>query len=99
VAVLALKTNARILPIGVIDTDRFWPKGKRPHPGGRVELKVGQPFLLSDVLPPNLDRKAAKTAATALIMGRIAELLPARQQGVYARAPGPEPGDSSQPVP
>jgi len=99
VAVLALKTNATILPVGVIDTDRFWPKGKAPRPGGQVELRVGQPFLLADVLPPNLDRRAAKTAATELIMSRIAELLPARQQGVYARAPGPDPGDSPQPVP
>jgi 1-acyl-sn-glycerol-3-phosphate acyltransferase len=80
---LALKANAPILPVGVIDTDRFWPKGKIPHIGGRVEMRVGQPFRLADILPPGLDRRAAKAAATELIMARIAELLPARQQGVY----------------
>jgi 1-acyl-sn-glycerol-3-phosphate acyltransferase len=83
VAMLALKANAPILPVGVIDTDRFWPKGKIPHIGGRVEMRVGQPFRLADILPPGLDRRAAKAAATELIMARIAELLPARQQGVY----------------
>jgi 1-acyl-sn-glycerol-3-phosphate acyltransferase len=98
VAMLALKTNARILPVGVIDTDKFWPRGHPPRPGGQVELRVGEPFLLSDLLPAGLDRRAAKSAATDLIMGRIAELLPARQQGVYARSRADETGDSSQPV-
>jgi 1-acyl-sn-glycerol-3-phosphate acyltransferase len=83
VAMLALKANAPILPVGVIDTDRFWPKGKIPRIGGRVEMRVGQAFRLADSLPPGLDRRAAKAAATELIMARIAELLPARQQGVY----------------
>ena len=83
VAMLALKANAPILPVGVIDTDRFWPKGKIPRIGGRVEMRVGEPFRLADVLPPGLDRRATKAAATELIMARIAELLPARQQGVY----------------
>jgi len=83
VAMLALKANAPILPVGVIDTDRFWPKGEIPRIGGRVEMRVGQPFRLADVLPPGLDRRATKAAATELIMTRIAELLPARQQGVY----------------
>jgi hypothetical protein len=31
-----------------------------------------------------MDRRAAKEAATALIMARIAELLPERQRGVYS---------------
>ena len=83
VAMLALRSGARILPVGVIDTDRFWPRGKVPRPGRRVEMRVGEPFLLADVLPPGLDRRTAKAAATDLIMRRIAALLPARQRGVY----------------
>ena len=101
VAMLAIKSGAPILPVGVIDTDRFWPKGRIPRIGGRVELRVGEPFLLADVLPTGLDRRAAKTAATDLIMRRIAALLPARQQGVYGppspaadEATTPEPGGS-----
>lgn len=98
VAMLALKTGATILPVGVIDTDRFWPKGKPPRIGGRIEMRVGRPFRLADLLPTDLDRRAAKAAATKAIMGRIAELLPARQQGVYGPAPQPESGVSAQPV-
>ncbi len=85
VAMLALKSGAPILPVGVVDTDRFWPKGKLPRIGGRVEVRVGEPFLLADILPAGLDRRAAKGAATELILERIAALLPARQKGVYGR--------------
>ena len=85
VAMLALKSGAPILPVGVVDTDRFWPKGKLPRIGGRVEVRVGEPFLLADLLPAGLDRRAAKGAATELILERIAALLPARQKGIYGR--------------
>ena len=44
------------------------------------------PFLVADLVPPTADRRAAKTAATTAIMGRIAELLEPRQRGVYATA-------------
>ena len=105
VAMLALKSNALILPVGVIDTDRFWPKGKLPRLGGRVEMRVGEPFRLADILPQGLDRRAAKRAATDLIMRRIAVLVPARQRGVYGPAglpddalPAPDPGVSTPPV-
>lgn len=98
VALLALRTDATILPVGVVDTDRFWPKGRPPRIGGRVELRVGEPFRLADVLPAGLDRRAAKTAATELIMARIAGLLPARQQGVYALPAESDPGVSAQVV-
>jgi 1-acyl-sn-glycerol-3-phosphate acyltransferase len=102
VAMLALRSDAQILPVGVVDTDRFWPKGKLPRLGGHVEMRVGEPFMLSEVLPPGLDRRAAKAAATELIMRRIAALLPTRQQGVYGSAPAspeaaapPDPGVSA----
>ena len=52
-------------------------------------------FRLADELPPGIDRRAAKTAATDLIMRRIAALLPERQRGRYATIPAsvaePEP--------
>jgi len=89
VAMLALRSNAQILPVGVVDTDRFWPRGKLPRLGKRVEMRIGVPFRLADVLPPDLDRRAAKGAATELIMARIAALLPPRQRGVYGHVPTP----------
>ncbi|HYH93208.1 MAG TPA: lysophospholipid acyltransferase family protein [Candidatus Saccharimonadales bacterium] len=85
VAVLALRTGAPIVPVGIGGSDRVWPRGQRlPHPGGRVQVRVGPPFRLRDLLPPDVDRRAAKGFATTILMRRIAELLPARQQGVYA---------------
>ena len=85
-ALLALRTGAPILPIGVADSDRVWPRGQKlphPRPGGRVTLRIGSPFRLADELPDGIDRKTAKGLATDLIMRRIAALLPPRQRGPY----------------
>ena len=84
VAVLALRTGAPIVPVGVSGSYERWPRGQKlPRPGGRVTVRVGSPFRIADVLPPGTDRRAAKTQATEIIMRRIAELLPERQRGRY----------------
>lgn len=86
-AVLALRTDATIVPIGISNTDRVWPKGRPlPTPGRHATMRIGAPFRLSEVLPAGLDRKSAKAAATALIMGRIAGLIDARHRGPYGAA-------------
>jgi 1-acyl-sn-glycerol-3-phosphate acyltransferase len=83
-AMLALRTGAPIVPIGISNTDRVWPKGKLvPRPGRHATMRVGRAFRLADELPPGLDRKSAKTAATDLIMHRIAALLDPRHRGPY----------------
>ena len=90
-AMLALRTNAPIVPIGVADSDRVWPRGQklpRPRAGNRVTVRVGTPFRLADELPAGVDRKTAKGLATDLIMRRIAALLPERQRGAYGAEPG-----------
>jgi 1-acyl-sn-glycerol-3-phosphate acyltransferase len=98
VAVLALRTGAPIVPVAVTGTYERWPRGQKlPHPGGRVTARVGSPFRLADVLPPGLDRRAAKTEATELIMRRIAELLPERQRGRYGAAPAVSPAPVEHP--
>ncbi len=92
VAVLAMRTGAPIVPIGIGASDRVWPKGQRlPHPGGHVVVRVGRSFLPADELPPGTDRRAAKSLVTTMIMTRIAALLPARQRGVYGDVKGAEP--------
>jgi 1-acyl-sn-glycerol-3-phosphate acyltransferase len=84
VAVLALRTGAPIVPVGVSGSYERWPRGQRlPHPGGRVTVRVGSPFRLADQLPSDLDRRAAKSAATDLIMRKIAALVPEGQRGRY----------------
>jgi 1-acyl-sn-glycerol-3-phosphate acyltransferase len=83
-AMLALRTGAPIVPIGISNTDRVWPKGKLlPRPGRHATMRVGHPFRLADELAAGLDRKSAKTAATDLIMHRIAALLDPRHRGAY----------------
>ncbi len=88
-AMLALRTDAAIVPIGINGSDRVWPKGQKvPHPIPRrtVTVRVGSPFRAADVVPAGADRKAAKAIATTAIMGRIAALLEPRHRGVYAAA-------------
>jgi 1-acyl-sn-glycerol-3-phosphate acyltransferase len=96
VAILALRTGARIVPVGVAGTIRMWPRGQKlPHPGASVALRVGQPFSLADP-GTGAARKAGQRAATVEIMRRIAVLLPPGQRGFYAaavEAPGAPSGD------
>ena len=90
-ALLAIRTGAPIVPIGIGGSDRVWPKGQRfPHPGGHVVVRVGRPFRPADELPPGTDRRAAKRLVTAMVMDRIAALLPVRQRGIYRAAGGAE---------
>jgi 1-acyl-sn-glycerol-3-phosphate acyltransferase len=87
--ILAVRTRARIVPIGVAGTRRVWPRGQRlPHFGRRrVVLRVGEPFTIS-APGSGAERRAAQVAATNQIMGRIAALLPPAQRGAYATAAG-----------
>jgi 1-acyl-sn-glycerol-3-phosphate acyltransferase len=87
IALLALRTGALVVPVGIAGSNGVWPKGQRlPRPGGRVTVRVGRAFRPADELPPGTDRSTAKRLTTSLIMGRIAELLPPRQRGVYEGA-------------
>ena len=102
VAVLAQRSGATIVPIGVGDSDRLWPKGRRiPRRIPSVTVNVGAAFRLDEALAAAAPvgpgtgaggdqgggRRRAKGAATDLIMRRIAALLPVRQRGAYADEP------------
>ena len=89
VSLLALRTGALILPVGVGNSDRFWPKGRLlPRPRGDVTVRVGEPFRIHDALGVSEKeaRKLPKEQLTTAIMARIAILLPERQRGVYTDA-------------
>ena len=88
-AVLALRTNAAVVPIGINGSDRVWPKGRKlpiPIPRRTITVRIGTPFHVADVVPAGADRRAAKAIATTAIMGRIASLLEPRHRGAYAAA-------------
>ena len=91
VGMLALRSGAPVLPVGVIDSDLAWPRGRLlPRFGRRVIVRYGKPFTVGDAIsesgnPGEKGNRRGKTAAaTRLIMRRIAALLPPRQRGVYA---------------
>jgi 1-acyl-sn-glycerol-3-phosphate acyltransferase len=99
-AALALRTDAPIVPLAIWGTERVWPRGRLPRPGGHVVLRIGAPFRLSELgLRGLADRRAAKAAATEAIMARIARLLPEAYRGAYAGAvDGATEGVSTPPV-
>ena len=81
-AVIALKANAALLPIGIIGTDKL--KGvnwlwKRP----RIVITIGKPFKL----PPTDGRlsRSQMQLLTTQLMYEIAALLPPEYQGAYAK--------------
>jgi 1-acyl-sn-glycerol-3-phosphate acyltransferase len=91
VAVLAVRTGAPIVPVGIGGSQRVWPKGQTlPHPGGHVTVRVGEPFQPMEILPPGTDRRAAKPLVSRMIMDRIADLLPPAQRGDYGTEGGPK---------
>ncbi len=86
-AMLAMRTGARIVPIGINGSDAVWRKGQKlpsPFPRRTVTVRIGESFAIDDVVPPGTDRRAAKGIATTALMHRIAALLEPRHRGVYA---------------
>ena len=77
-ALLAMRTDVPVLPVGISGTHRIFPGRSRwPH-RSRVTFRIGKPFTL----PHNdeLDRTALRDA-TDRIMREIAALLPPAQRG------------------
>ena len=99
VTLLAIRTGAPILPVAVWGTERFWPRGSSfLHPGGRVHLRVGEPFVLERQA---LDgRRESLEEVTDRLMERIAILLPPAYRGAYAErvGDGPPEGGAAGPV-
>ena len=85
VAVLALRTGAPIVPIGIGGSNGVWPRGQKlPHPGGRVTVRVGRPFRArrrpaarhGPARPPRAWPRTSSCGASR-------QLLPPEQRGVY----------------
>lgn len=79
-AMIALRTHATILPVGISGTRTFlqWPRILNRPP---VVVTIGKPFR-PDV-NPGLSSREQQAELTDVIMRRIAELLPAEQRGIY----------------
>jgi 1-acyl-sn-glycerol-3-phosphate acyltransferase len=87
-AMLATRSGAPILPVGISGTDTFLGRDKKmPRFRSRVIVRVGKPFSVA--LDPAKPRRAALEDVTAKIMGAIAKLIEPRHRGRYAEPPPP----------
>ena len=86
VALLAMRSGAPLLPVGITGSGKIFPGRSRwPH-RTRVDIRVGEPFRLPHRPDGRLDREAL-AQGTEQIMCAIAALLPEWQRGPYR--PGP----------
>ena len=83
VALLAMRSDALILPVGVSGSERLWPVGARaPRVGTSVTIRFGEPFRPA-VAGSGRERRDAVPELTEQLMRRIAALLPAAYRGRY----------------
>ena len=86
VALLAMRSGAPLLPVGISGSGKIFPGRSRwPH-RTRVDIRIGAPFRLPHQPEGRLDREALQ-AGTERIMGEIAALLPDWQKGRYGQGP------------
>ena len=81
VAMLALHTQAPILPVGIEGTAHLGPYWRVVTPTGRITLRIGQPFSL-----PSIEGRLGRVQLQSLadmVMYRIAPLVPEDLRGVY----------------
>jgi 1-acyl-sn-glycerol-3-phosphate acyltransferase len=85
-ALIALRAGAPILPIGITGSQRLaLPKlFLRPFRRERIVMHIGEPFMLET--PARLNAEAAREGI-AVIMARIADLLPEEYRGYYGSKP------------
>lgn len=82
VAMIALRSGAPILPVGITGTESIGPAWQIAIPRGKFRVRIGQPFSI-----PPMEGKADREqmeAITTMIMERVAALLPVSYRGVYA---------------
>ena len=82
VALLAMRSGAPLLPVGITGSGKIFPGRSRwPH-RTRVDIRVGEPFSLPAQPEGRLDRIDLERG-TERIMREIAALLPEWQRGRY----------------
>lgn len=90
IALVALRSGAPILPVGISGTETIGPLWQVAIPKGRFRVNIGQPFSV-----PQMDGRVSRwqlEAITTMIMERVADLLPESYTGVYSRREKSPPG-------
>jgi 1-acyl-sn-glycerol-3-phosphate acyltransferase len=81
VALLALRTQAPILPVGITGTGHMEPLWRLAFPTGRITVRIGPPFTLP-LIEGRVPRQQLEALAD-MVMQHIAMLLPSEYRGVY----------------
>ncbi|MFH1560196.1 MAG: lysophospholipid acyltransferase family protein [Chloroflexota bacterium] len=82
IAMIALRSGAPILPVGITGTESIGPPWQIAIPRGEFKVRIGQPFSV-----PPMEGKVIRgqlEVITTMIMERVAALLPESYRGVYA---------------
>ncbi len=97
IAVIALRSRAPILPVGIVGTEVIGPPWQVVMPKGAFTIRIGQPFTI-----PHMEGAIVRgqfEAITTMIMERVAALLPESYRGAYSLvnsgAASPAPGGGS----
>ena len=87
VGLLAVRSQAPILPVAITGTGHLGGLWRLLFPTGKLTVTIGEPFTLP-LVKGKLERPDME-AATETIMLRLASLLPPEYRGVY-RAGAPQ---------
>lgn len=82
---LALTTGAPVVPVGLIDTDKLQPPGKRVIIPRKFQIRVGEPVHVEKLGPKHGLPIRRKT--TDLVMEKIAELTGQERVDSYNKRP------------
>ena len=86
IAYLVEKTNAPVLPVGLVGTtEDFWQRAKRGQKP-LLEMRIGRPITLPPITAQGTERHAARQKNADLVMSYLAGLLPEEYRGVYAES-------------
>jgi 1-acyl-sn-glycerol-3-phosphate acyltransferase len=91
VAMLAKRTGAPVVPVGLIGTNIVMPRGKKKGKRHRITVVFGQPFTYADVATGGNEKEARETFCL-ILADRIRKLC--NDNGFPVLPPLP-PGDSS----
>jgi 1-acyl-sn-glycerol-3-phosphate acyltransferase len=91
VAMLAKRTGAKVLPVGIVGTHKKWPKGRSKPKWGRIHVLFGEPFTYEQMATSDSE-KVNRETFTAELERRLLNLC--REGGYDLRSAS---SDSSSP--
>ena len=86
IAYIVEKTNAPVLPVGLVGTtEDFWQRARRGQKPS-LEMRIGRPITLPPVTARGIEKHAERQKNADLVMSYLAGLLPEEYRGVYAES-------------